>query len=128
MKTEYRLIPLRTYSGDMYLQFKSTKKKRNIFGKKKTVEVWRFVPKDSVASFLGLYLSEDKCPTSLPLFCEDRFLSCFKSYDLLNFIMKYDNIDNYFKHISEKRSEYLKQEEEKRNLRISILTTINKQP
>ncbi len=114
--TEYRIIPCKTFIGDMYLQFKTIEQKTGLFGGVKKVEKWRFVPQELYASVFGVYLSPESCPTSLPLMEESRFLHCFyeqESYDLIPFTNRYKDITQYFEHLANKRKEYLASEKDK---------------
>lgn len=117
--TEYRIIPLKTFIADMYLQFKSIEEVKPFWFWQKpyTQEVWRFVPAENVGKVLGDYLTEQSCPTSLPSWNEDRFLHSFhqqESYSLIPFTKKYPNIEDYFLMLREKRAEFLQKEAEKK--------------
>lgn len=123
-KTEYRIIPNWTFIADKYLQFKFKGEKENFWGKTDKIEEWRFVPSESIAEVLGYYLTKDICPSSLPWGSEGRFLNCFnehETFDLIPFTEKYPDIDMYFKHLNDKRAEYLKREENARNQKITYL-------
>ena len=109
-KTEYRIIPCKTFIGDMYLQFKTTDKKNKLFGGIKEEDNWRFIPKELDAYVLGYYLNQDSCPTSLPFMQEGRFIHSFyeqESYELIPFTKRYEDVEQYFEHLRKKREEYL---------------------
>jgi hypothetical protein len=122
-KTEYRILTCKTYYGNKYLQFKSTKTVRKrvrkwlIFrglGPSNQEECWRFVPDGGCTSVFGYYLDEESCPTSLPYGGEGRFLSCFHGQEdyqiggVTPFTKEYPDIKQYFAHLKGKRREHLK--------------------
>ena len=127
-KTEYRIINLRTYIGDKYLQFKSKKKVRCFpkFWKKKEELCWRFIPQEN--TYIIEYIDENDCPTYLPSGREHRYLHCFHNHEdysiggLTPFIKKFPNINDYFTELRQKRDNYLA-EEEVRNSAPDIYTT-----
>lgn len=114
--TEYRIVTLRTFIGDRYLQFKSTRMVRcsPYFWNTKEVECWRFVPEERL---YPLYrFSEHDCPITLPYAQEDRYLNCFHKQEdysvdgVMWFPQKYPNIRVYFAEMNAKHDEYLEQE------------------
>lgn len=129
MKTEYRIIPYRTFIADKYLQFKSVKtvtKRRisNLFRKTtETIEIWRFVPKENCPIVLGYYLYEDYCPTEMPFMSSGDFLSCFneQEWDLKRFAKQYPDISVYFQELHDKRKKYLEKEKRANNAKVEYL-------
>ena len=123
-KTEYRIIPLRTIFGDMYLQFKSIEVTKSIFGKVEEKEVWRFVPEELYSYVMGEFLTEQDCPTSMSESDYSRFKHCFhkqEGFELYPFTRNYENIDDYFIHLAKKREEYLNKQSEAKNAEIIYL-------
>jgi hypothetical protein len=124
IKTEYRILPEETFIADLYLQFKSTERKKKLFGGYKEKEVWRFVPCENVCKVLGYYLSEDSCPTSLPYSSENYFIHDFAGqewHSITPFAHAHANIEDYFKEMRVKRKKYLDEQEAKKNLKITYL-------
>lgn len=126
MKTEYRIIPHRTFIADKYLQFKSYKYVRSFWKfweKPKRVECWRFIPKDTYAYVLGVCLNEHSCPESTGFFGDAHFLHCFneQEWDLVGFSKNYEDISKYFEKLQDKRREHLEDEEKKKNMKVQYL-------
>lgn len=125
-KTEYRIIPYKTYIGDLYLQFKTVDTVKKFFGGTKVVENWRFVPKENRCVFLGSYLNPDECPTR---FIEgSHFLHCFHNQEnyviggLIPFIKQWPNINDYFLYLQEKRKAHLQKKiDEEKNAKVIYL-------
>lgn len=124
-KTEYRIIPYKTYIADMYLQFKDVKvSRKGLFGKKVLKTVWRFIPRKLDAYVLGEYMTKGTCPLQLPEHEEHRFLDCFfkqESYELIPFTKKYPDIEVYFEEIRAERIAYLMEEANKKNAKTIYL-------
>jgi len=123
IKTEYRIIPYKTFIGDMYLQFKFIEKKKNFIGRIVVKETWRFVPEESFSKVIGNSLSQDSCPKLLNSLTmnEAYYMHSFykqEKYFLIPFTKKYPNIEKYFEYLREIRKEYLKEQEEKNNAKI----------
>lgn len=126
MKTEYRIIPYRTYIADKYLQFKDIVIVKPWFRKPYQKEVWRFIPRSrpSYPAVHGYWLYKEDCPTSLPYFYEHAFLNCFneqEDYDLIPFSEEYKDINDYFKYLRKQRKEYLEKEEKAKNMKTKYL-------
>lgn len=129
MKTEYRIIPYRTFIGDKYLQFKSTetitkRKILNLFRKTtETKEVWRFIPIENYSTILGYCLHEDFCPTELPFMSSGNFLSCFHEQEwyVKDFAKQYPDIGVYFQELQNKRKKFLEKEERAKNAKVEYL-------
>jgi hypothetical protein len=127
--TEYRIIPLRTFIGDMYLQFKDTETfvRRHGFLWLKTTEevreVWRFVPKEGYPRVHGYWLSKSRCPTSLPHRREAEFMHCFYSLQggLKRFKKQYPDIQKYFDYLTLEHQEYLDKEAAANNAEVQYL-------
>lgn len=120
--TQYRIITLRTFIADRYLQFKSkttrTVREYPFFWRTRTVEseCWRFIPQESTAYVLGDCLNEQSCLTRIPYRWEGRLLHCFYGPDdyfsgFISFMRKYPDIQKYFQEMVQKRSEYLAKEQ-----------------
>jgi hypothetical protein len=109
-KTAYRIIPLKTFLADKYLQFKRLDKK----GK----EIWCFVPDERYAYVIGECLTQETCPESLPFGGESNFKHSFydqESFNLIPFSKDYPDIEAYFNRIQKKRKEYVEDQEKKKN-------------
>ncbi len=125
-KTEYRIIPYKTYIGDLYLQFKTVDTVKKFFGGTKIVENWRFVPQENRCVFLGSYLNPNECPTA---FIEgSHFLHCFHNQEnysvggLIPFTKKWPNINDYFEKLKSDRTKHLlKKETEEKNAKVIYL-------
>lgn len=116
IKTEYRIFPNKTYMADEYLQFKRIDKKGR--------EIWCYVPEVPYAKLFGIYLTQEECPTELLEFREADFKRSFyklESYMLIPFTQEYPNIEEYFKYLRNKRENYLKEQEDKKNMKIIYL-------
>lgn len=103
MKTKYRIIPLESYIGDMFLQFEDN-------------GVWKFVPEERHSYVTGKYLKVEDCPTEMPDRDDHYFLHCYyknQDYNIIPFTKLYKNIQDYFDYLNIKREEYLKEKEEK---------------
>lgn len=103
IKTKYRIVPIKSHVGDMFLQFE-------VHG------VWRFVPDERFAYVTGKYLSINDCPTDLPEYEDGYFLRCYyknQDYNLIPFTKNFPKILDYFTYLEIKREEYLKEKEEK---------------
>lgn len=103
IKTSYRIIPIESFIGDMFLQFEQN-------------GVWRFVPEEMHSTVTGKYLSIEDCPDVLPKLEDNCFLHCYyknQDYNLIPFTKLYPNIQTYFNSLKEKREKYLKEKEEK---------------
>lgn len=116
--TEYRIIPCRTFIGDLYLQFKRTRKVRTFFGlgKEKEISEWCFIPSDDYPMVFGYWLTADSCPVRLPFHSESNFLHCFdeqESYELIPFTKKYPDVELYFEHLRILEKHTLKTKREK---------------
>jgi hypothetical protein len=109
-KTAYRIIPLKTFIADRYLQFKRINKR----GK----EIWCFVPEMLDAYVCGEYLTQENCPESLPNMRETGFRHSFyghEKYSLIPFTLEYPDIEEYFKVIRVKHQKYLEDKQKERN-------------
>ncbi len=117
VKTIYRIITLRTFIADRYLQFKSTTSVRSFpkFWVKREIECWRFIPQDTYAYVFGLCLNQSSCPIKLPFMGESHFLHCFYKQvrSLQSFARRFPDIQKYFDDLQKKREEYLEEEREK---------------
>lgn len=103
IKTNYRIVPIESYIGDMFLQFEDN-------------GVWKFVPEERHSYVTGRHLSIEDCPTEIPKHDDNYFLHCYynnQEYNLIPFARLYINIQEYFKYLAVKREEYLKQKIEK---------------
>jgi hypothetical protein len=132
-KTEYRACfakaqdPFGFGAGiekeQFYLQFKSTQEKRNFpdFWNFHQKQVWRYIPNEFGAEygFFGDYISELKCPTSMPD-CNDAELLVREEKDQkdnLNYIPRmFPDIQDYFVHLNELITEKIKKDERESQL------------
>jgi hypothetical protein len=131
--TEYRIIPCRTFIGDMYLQFKHTetitKRKGWLswLGIGNTVtetrEVWRFVPKEGYPKVHGYWLSQEACPSTLPFMHEAEFMHSFHQQEgrLKGFAQNYPDIQVYFDKLYNARKAYLNREKAAQNATVEYL-------
>lgn len=124
-RTQYRIITIIPgFFGihDRFLQFKSTKLKRNFPDVWNThvVNVWRYIPEET--NYVHRYLDEKCCPTSLPFF-EDVKCSFYEHEDfrLIPFVEEFPDIREYFKSTNKQRDEYLRKENEARNAKTVYL-------
>jgi hypothetical protein len=114
-KTAYRIIPLKTFIADRYLQFKRINEK----GK----EIWCFVPKVLDAYVSGECLTQEDCPESISDMRGTSFKHSFygsEKHSLIPFTTEYPDIEEYFKHIRKKRQEYLDNQQKERNDRTIV--------
>jgi len=106
-KTEYRIIPYKTFLAEMFLQFK-------YYDGKNTVRC--FIPKKQTAYVLGENLTQESCPESVSHMEGAKFLCSNyeqEKYELVPFAKKYKNIEKYFEYLREKRKFYLSENERK---------------